>query len=737
MSTRRNLLFICAVMSLFSATAATTWPNMPTTIKAAYTGYTFGQNATNDENARAHVKRMIDKMGQHGFNSLDLKIQQASSKGSTFLLSDATYKAKVKELIDYAHEKGLACNIYLYPFPSDAGKKGLPFDEIETWRTIFPHAYDFARLQSELGFESLRFDIETTEVLDSSYSEKMAPIAAAIRSFAEELRVLAPGLVLGYMPADHHKLANAFDKALATDEIPAILDAWDLYNGEGYTDSVLNRATKIKQDHPNNRFVPWIRPNSYHAFDVASAVYNAAKNTDGYSLWTLIMLDGSTNPTYALPLKTDGATRYTADEYWAAFEEANTALSNGTDIPLKKPTSLVAAIDLSKLTFPAVEDLPASYQLQEQIQLREQHTAFIRARKGDVVTVKVHVPTGSTQTMAVHYLIAQRNGEVLRDEAVTVGATDTFTFTAPENEIYALVATGGTGGQSCYRLTVTGAATYIDARSNRVYIFGFPNGNPQHFMVYGGTKGNSTLRLSTLRENEDFRYLIDNGKDYTYHLGSTPVDIDIQDKDLVKVTIYRASDQMHNSNNSYSQEVFVRLPNGNFPYVMPCRTNIAAKVNGKTVNLMGIEEVTTTGAQYLDTTLEAESDIAAEFDISWTDISTPQCLAGAQAEDGTLVMLAGIRNGNWVYGYSSNGSLQDTSHAVLPNKNYWVKAILEANRQVLYVNDELVGETNFPESLSTGLNLRLFALNQNSLATQKTKAKISRVKLYKKRDPQE
>ena len=151
---------------------------LPERIISGYSGHFFGQQVEG-----GHIWRMIDKLGEHKFNSIEVKFQQSLPKDVRKVQVEK-YKGDVKKFYEHAKSRGLLFQIYLYP-ASNAGKRYTPWEEhaacpavvtadgleisdvfaindIRSWRALFEHAYSFAKIHKEIPYLSLKFDIEVT-----------------------------------------------------------------------------------------------------------------------------------------------------------------------------------------------------------------------------------------------------------------------------------------------------------------------------------------------------------------------------------------------------------------------------------------------------------------------------------------------------------------------------------------------------------------------------------------------
>lgn len=509
-------------------------------VRSGYSGWFFGGGTY-------HVERMIDRLAANGMNAIDIKIQTSAK-----VYELEPHKDVVKGMVDRAHAKGLKFNVYLYPFPgAPAREMVVPCDAAAMWKRIFAHAYQWAKLQSYIGFDSLRFDIETVHCYEALDAAKLEGVRKAVAEFAHDLHALAPTLPLGYMPADHHAYAWAFDRALATETVPAYLDAWDLYNGSGYTDEVGRRALAVKAAHPNNRFVAWLRPNSYRPADIAVSAYHTLKNTDGYSMWSLAMLDdglGRRTGTMALPDKT------VAEDYWREYKKANDAWTSGTEIPYRKVEAIVPKLAIDRLAFPNAGAVPYRRRGKSSFVLRDSQTVLIRARAGDDLVLSVRHLAGSRRPVALHYAVVAPDGKVLREEAVMPGGVEAFRVGASADGLYALLCTGGESGQAWYQLTVDGLNCCVDGRQGKAYFFG-----PPSFAVAGADHGNPTLCIGN-GSTQAYQWRV-NGGEWQDSVGQSEREIALPDG-LVRIELRELKKDGY-----YCQDFFIRFPNGRNPYV--------------------------------------------------------------------------------------------------------------------------------------------------------------------------
>ena len=566
-----------------------------------------------------HIFRMIDKMGESGFNSIDVKMLQPLSKSVPRMQVEA-YKSDVVRIYERAKEKGLILQLYVYPgtarrmpdWPDHArcrpvvDVEGQPLtetfaiNEVEAWRTMFEHAYSFARLHKEVPFASLKFDIEITPLLysydDATWSrfckahpdfpadtpaEKRAlfleerqakelyqsffdsEVEAAVRSFAEELHAIAPDLILGVMPAQH-KLARIMARVLATESVPAIIEGWELYNGGGWDPEIAEHAREIKQLNPNNRYLSWLRPDTYSEEDLAVNAYYAAANLDGYSFWSIGMMDCQRNQ---VPEGMD------PDGCFRAFARANAAirsdikertLTNPSRIPFKKTDIKVASLKYDDLVIPTLK-VVGSGSMEgsvDQYLLRDQQVILFRARQGESLDITLAHLGGKSRPTALQYALMDQQKNILRNESITFDTSSQFTVAAPHTGTYALVLSAGEGGQSWYSVkTATPfAAVYQPGDKKEMYFF-----NPQKLFLPGGSFGNHSIFFRT-SSTESWSISVDGGEPRILKR-TERTEIPLPEKPVSNVVFDSAPFD-------WSQNIHLRFPEGGTPLVFfgPHRT---------------------------------------------------------------------------------------------------------------------------------------------------------------------
>ena len=572
-------------------------------------GY-YGCNVTRKGDFERNM-HMIDVLAAHGFNSFETKIQ---GRGRHFDITP--HVGRIREMADRAKSKGMIFQIYLYTVPYLADRHAdwpehacLPSPVSENgqtisnsflltdpavWKQLFHHAFGFASHQKEIGFTSLKFDVERISehvsyddatwkdfcAATPSYSPATplkdraksltatkggsaayrkffyAQVEKAIARFVKEIRSTNPNIILGYMPArPKGELSEILNRVLATPSVPAIADGWDMYNGSGYVDAVTQKnVARARNGNPDNRYVTWIRPDNYIPEDITVAAYHAGTKTAGYSIWTLAMLDDSIPPKKRrYPLQKG----YSMQDCLTAFARANEAaradmdegtLQNPSRIPFKAPSVRVAALDLSKVKIPRLKALGAGPSKPCSLTLREQQTLLMPRKAGEPISVKL-THLSRRHHAALQYAVLDPSGRVLRNEAVTRLQSTTFSLSAPEDGTYALVVSGGRGGQAWYRVSINGAWC-LDARK-QTYLF-----NPQTVYMPGGESGNSGFNLAMGTPKQEYVCRVADGAPVTNSFTDAVRTFALPSTACAKVEFSPPS------KNSYSQDFMIDFPKG-------------------------------------------------------------------------------------------------------------------------------------------------------------------------------
>ncbi|MEI8245379.1 MAG: hypothetical protein WCI51_06080 [Lentisphaerota bacterium] len=574
---------------------------------SAYEGYQPGNPIYTPDKWEALLFVPMEKAG---FNTIELKVQPYQVRR----LDVFKYEKELTVLVNLATKHGLEFQVYLYPAPYSGDRridweehKKLPalvtengreypgrfsLIDYEVWREAFAHAFDFAKLSLKIPITAVKLDIETIANCGMSYDDKawqkfcmtnpdfhagtsadkrfaalkdanavdkyrkwfIGEFENTVIKFEKEMHAINPKLKLGLMPTCYEWVSDGFIKYLGTQDAPAIIDDWCMYNGEGYSDEVKKRRDKIKQKNPNNLFIPWFRINSYHAEDIPAQAYHAAINCDGYSNWTLTMLcSENQSGVYELPAK------YTSDDYWNAYRKANDAISldikentlkTGYRIPFTPPKPLVMPIDYSVVTIPDL--IPAGSgsdaSAQKKFTLRGQQTIFIHADAGEDIKVTLKHEAGRSRPTALLYALIDKNRNKLRNEMIPPGVSETFTVVAPGNGIYALAISGR---DAWYSVTVYNKHYAFDARRRTDFF-----GAPLRVFVAGTDFGNPSLAIHS-RSGQVYMY----NKNLVVSKEKHPVLLKTGFNELIFEKPEKPIEGY------YTQDFSLSLPEGKIPYI--------------------------------------------------------------------------------------------------------------------------------------------------------------------------
>ena len=614
---KKSAIIGAAALAVATASGVT----RPERVMSGYTGYFLSGKSD-------HVERMIDALAENGFNSIDVKVHSNYRKK---IYVDGHWQ-EVKSLADRAHAKGLLFNVYLYPLsgkrvpewpehaslPAPVDATGCRIEasflmtDPATWKTFYSEAIRYAALRRQIGFDTLRFDVEILS-LHTSYDDDnwakfcaandgfgaatpaagraaaleaknaksryaaffVARVKEAAAEFVRAVRAFDPEIELGYMPARDGGIETVLNEVLASDKAPAWLDGWDLYNGGGYKPSVKARAEAFRKINPNNKFIAWICPNRYKPEDVAASVYHAAANTDGYSIWVLSMLDEVQYSNPKSKRKSPLPKGAKAADYWAAFKQANEALradmaegtlATASRIPCKKVTPMVAKLSWDGVTAPALVPAGDGSGAERTAVMRMSQNVFVHAKAGDPIRISIEHLAGEKRPGGLQYVLLGPSGKVLRNEAVTAGSKDSFSVVAEETGVHVFRATGGdVGGDPWWSVSVASPLHWaIDARKE-AYMF-----RTQSFFVDGSDRGNPRMHVRTA--GQESYVLTINGEAHNM-VRMQNADFDLP-PGLVEISISK-------SEAGYGENFWTSFPDGRSPFIYPAKERRLAKGEAK------------------------------------------------------------------------------------------------------------------------------------------------------------
>ncbi len=557
-----GLLLMTAALALahgfpWPARAETSLPNH---IISGYNGW-YAPNEKDALERLEHItKRYLDPMAENEFTAYHVKIQGANKE--TIDLTDPAQMRRMRKLARAVRKRNLALLTYVYDdvnhghrnpdrhadYPPVVRKDGTTVPDkfslihYPTWKMLFTEAFVLARASKELPIASVQIDVERiqppvvsydghawkrfsenqdlpaqlpaekrhdllkqkdlVETYERWYRNQMNKVA---RQFRDDLHEINPDLSLGIMPTKKNWLIWPFVRHLGTERAPAVIDHWGMYNGGGFSKSVRQAQRAVKQANPQNRFVPWFRPDSYTPEDIKVQAYHAIRKTDGYSMWHLGMLSSRS----ALP----GS--YTGTDYFRAFGEANRLALRDMkqerpepSIPFSTPDPLTAPLPeqrIKQVEVPQLKPAGDGDGKPQWIPSRELRVFYVYARAGEDIRIDVRHLAGDQRPLSLQYALIDAEHTILRDEAVAPGNNHSFNVTAPHTGTYALIITGGQGGQAWYGVRILNDHMAMPAGQST-------NDRVRLFMT-GAVGGNTVdLYLTRTKSNEPARVHVRTGR---------------------------------------------------------------------------------------------------------------------------------------------------------------------------------------------------------------------------------
>ncbi len=523
----RNLVFVLGILliSLHVQIAySLNSPVLPKKILSGYSGFWLDRNSVKDI-----IRIYLEPMKEAKFNSCEFKIFPTNLN-----LSDESQLTKLKELAQAIHERNMIFMVYVYPNPHDGRRiysdlpafvdsSGKKFESRyslahwRVWRKIFDNAFQLASVSKELGIVAIKFDIETVQNDEISYddeswcnfviSRKLGTLDiktpaskryltlkrlnlfadyenwfdeqanVIAKKFEKQIHKINPNLSLGFMPAKGRRYARAFMKYFGTPAAPAIIDSWCMYNGEGFSEAIIEERDRVKARNKYNLFIPWLRINSYRPTDITIQAYYAAMNTDGYSNWSMGMLNPNWNnnsrpSVYKLP------DNYTIEQYYQAYKKANELILQDISAGRMMPESvayrpvkpLPAPLNLESVTIPKIEPIGSGKGQPNWLTLRNQQVIYIYAYQNEKISARIKHLAGKRRMIALSVAIIDNKRNVILREEVLPGMEKQITTLASYTGAYALVITGGADGQAWYSVKVQNKHMGLLAKP-QVYFF--------------------------------------------------------------------------------------------------------------------------------------------------------------------------------------------------------------------------------------------------------------------------
>ncbi|MFH1613895.1 MAG: hypothetical protein ABIG61_02265 [Planctomycetota bacterium] len=476
---------------------------LPSKIINGYSGYWINHDMIDET-----VKDILEPMSKAGFTACAFKIGPLD-----FDLSDPVQFERVQKLSNEVRNRGMELFTYVYGNPNKGKRdpqkhKDLPafvtsegqviedkFSLIHwpTWRLMFNSAFQLAKVSRQLDIVAVGMDLETTINTDISYDDTAwkrfaenheidintpaknrlkllgqksladeytkwfkEQLEEVAKRYEQEMHTINPDLSLGIMPSFREWFYDAFIKHLGTERAPAIIDSWLMYNGSGFGEAVLNEQKRIKALNPNNLYVIWGRIDSYSPADTTVQAYHAIRGTDGYCHYTMVMVNGKETPGYLLP------PQYTVQEYYEAFKKAHIQvlldIASGRKEPTiayKPVTPMIPYFDkLKSLKVPNLAPAGTGEGKPKMLAMRNEQVVYIYAENGEKIEIELRHLAGKERPISLHYIIIDKGCSVLEEGTVPPDGRKMISMTAPAAGTYALVVTGGYGGQAWYGVKV-------------------------------------------------------------------------------------------------------------------------------------------------------------------------------------------------------------------------------------------------------------------------------------------
>lgn len=568
---------------------------LPSQIRGCYGGF---QLKGNDAALNQLTTDFLKNMETAKFNTCDLKIH-------FFGAPESKWFGIIAALAEQINRHGMVFTAYTYPvypgkgkdkdFPKAVDKQGRTihnrynlFDD-RIWEEILKQAFVLAEFSRRIPIVAVKIDLEelvlkhfTIPYNKDIYDEfcslyGLSPNVAQgkryeqlehsgnvrryhdflenkLTNIVKKLRLkmhrINPRLHLGMMPGENHLIYRAFMRELGTREVPAIIDNWSMYNGNGFIDNVRAAVDYAKEMNPHNLAVSWLRINNYYPQSIAGHIYHAAHYGNGYSSWELSMLapDNKRSQTYQLPAG------YTPSQYWQAYEQANNALAKDDGrkpseprLKLEKIVPFIAQLKLDDIQIPKLVPRGKGYRKSHNLTLRDRQIIYFYSKTNETVHVEIHHDAGDKRPQSLQYAVIDKNRNILRNETVATGEKHRFEISLPYTGIAALAVTGGQDGYgyAWYQVNIDSSHMGLDTSHTRGYFF-----NPPPPLYCTGQ--NSKLTASTSK-NEIFEIIFNSTPPRQIEFAS-PSEFKLNN-DVSKIIIRRPEET---PKGYYTQDIFFR-----------------------------------------------------------------------------------------------------------------------------------------------------------------------------------
>lgn len=332
-----------------------------------------------------------------------------------------------------------------------------------------------------------------------------------VSSLRKEAHSINPKLKLGIMPVLNSNFHRPFLKNLATDDVPAIVDDWIMYE-MGFGDEVLKRRDWIKSLNPNNIYIPWLRINIYRSKEIGSNAYYAAMACDGYNLWCLAMIID--DPSLNKGLDTRLIAGEKMDNYWSGLGQANQEIKSRMQIgdsyktKLKlKFTPVIPGIDISgwkpKNLKPLNSDADIKYG--QTSTLRGDHIFSAFAESGETLEFTITHNAGKARSTAIRHILLDPQGNMLQDGTTWPGEKTHTVKKAPLTGTYTLFVSTVPGAGPWYTVKFLSRYYVLEAsqdssvrifsQAGRMYFY-VPEGTDEFYLdISTGRTGTAELMV--------------------------------------------------------------------------------------------------------------------------------------------------------------------------------------------------------------------------------------------------
>ena len=522
-----RLKFLMMLSIAFSISTLSAGNSSP--IISGYGGWWLDKTSNNYDISKMYLKPMVDS----GFTGIDLKI------------FSRTYGKKeieeLKKIVNIVHSHKLKFYAYATPlthkntgsgkilpaFVNEAGQKthDICLLDYTTFRKLYTGAFKLAELSKKYDIASVKIDLEFAMSkpltcycdncwkrftaahkqlsADTPPASRHAELiknklvdaysgAAAVQwekvaiAYEKEMHTINPQLTLGMMPAEDRPIYLPFIRHLATKKVPAVMDTWCMYHGNGYDKSTRDIIKWLKKQNPENIPVPWFRVNYYTPEAITSQAYVLLKDKVGYVLYALSSMrtDWNFNNPRLLGYKLPG--KYTAADYWKAFKAGNdeykkyckaSAAGKKYHPKIKTEMKPMVANCRSELIKP-LKLIPYSdtknIKITAPLTMRHENFFYIEASPTDPVSFDIlHMSRRHPTAIAIE-IIDPETGKVLLPETVAPGEKRSIVFPVERKKVYAVIFSGGNCGP-WYRVNFKskrfGAYGYRDDQQQNFYFF--------------------------------------------------------------------------------------------------------------------------------------------------------------------------------------------------------------------------------------------------------------------------